>query len=164
MKHLIDHIQSRTEEVGDCWEWQMALQQRSRSPVMRHNGKHMCVRRVVALALGHNLHDKVATYKCGNHRCVNPDHIVVMTKTTLQKRTNKVNVRYMSPTRRQRVAAARRAKAKLSPEAVQKIRDDPRLQREIAAEYGITQAAVSRIKRGEMWRDYTNPFTFLSGA
>jgi hypothetical protein len=139
----------------------MAVQQRSRSPVMRYQGEHMCVRRVVALVLGHNIEGKVATYKCGNSRCVNPEHIVVMTQTTLQRRTNKVNVQYMHPTRRQRVAAARRANAKLSPEAVQKIRDDPRAQREIASDYGITQSTVSRIKRGEMWRDYTNSFIQL---
>lgn len=157
----IESIRSRCEEIGDCWEWQMALQLRSRSPVMRYQGKHMCVRRVVALAMGHNIEGKVATYKCGNNLCVNPDHIVVMTKTTLQKRTNKVNVQYMHPTRRQRVAAARRASAKLSPEIVQKIREDTRAQRKIASDYGITQTTVSRIKRGEMWRDYTNSFIQL---
>lgn len=162
MNQLLAHIQSRTEEIGDCWEWQGAVQVRSRTPVMRYQKRHQCVRRWVAEAMGHNIEGKVVTYKCGNHLCCNPEHLQVMTKTALQKRTNKHHIRYMSMTRRQRVAAARRATAKLKLEQVQAIREDPRPQREIAREYGISQPTVSAIKRGEMWRDYTNPFIHLT--
>lgn len=162
MKHLLEYIKSRTEEIGDCWEWQLAVQARSRTPVMRHNGKHQCVRRFVALAMGHNIEGKVVTYNCGNHLCCNPDHLQVMTKTALQKRINKHHVRYMSMTRRQRVAAARRTNCKLTLEQAQAIREDTRPQREIAKAYGISQPTVSSIKRGEMWRDYSSPFIHLT--
>lgn len=128
---------------------------------MRYSGKHQCVRRFVAQAMGHDVEGKCATYKCGNHLCVNPDHLQVMTKTALQKRTNKVNVRYMSMTRRQRMAAARRQQSKLTTQQVQAIRDDPRKQRDIAKDYGVSQATISSIKRGEIWRDYTSPFIHL---
>lgn len=161
MQQLLAHIQSRTEEIGDCWEWQGALQAVSRVPVMRHKGKNACVRRWVAIALGHNIEGKVVTHNCGNHLCVNPEHLQVMTKSALQKRTNKTQVHHMTVPRRQRVAAARRASAKLTPEQVQAIRDDPRYQTVIAQEYGISQSTVSEIKRGETWRDYTNPFIQL---
>lgn len=161
MSQLIDRIRSRCEEVGDCWEWQGAVQQRSRTPVMRCNGQHRCVRRAVAEDLGHSIEGKVVTYRCGNHLCCNPEHVQVMTKTALQKRTNKHHVRYMSLSRRQRVAAARRATAKLTLEQVQAIREDARPQREIAKDYGVSQTTVSRIRRGEIWRNYTNPFIHL---
>jgi hypothetical protein len=120
-----------------------------------------CVRRVVAIALGHNLGEKVATYKCGNHKCCNPAHLTVMTNNELAKRSTKIKINYAHPLRRHRVAAARRAKSKLDFERVRAIREDPRTQREIAAEHGITQQTVSLIKRGEMWRDYTDVFGFI---
>jgi hypothetical protein len=161
MSQLIERIRKRCEEIGDCWEWQGALQQRSRTPVMRSNGNNRCVRRVIAEDQGHNIEGKIVTYKCGNHLCCNPDHLQVMTKTALQKRTNKNHVRYMSLSRRQRVAAARRNKSKLTSDQVQAIRDDTRPQRAIATSYGISQTTVSRIKRGEIWRNYTNPFIHL---
>lgn len=163
MSTMIEFIKSRCHEVGECWEWAGATQTRSRVPIMRHLGNSMPVRRVLALALGHDLAGKVATYRCGNQLCCNPSHVVVMSKTALQRRTNAKCVRYLHPTRRARVASARRSRAKLTPEQAQMIRDDPRAQRVIAAEYGITQTTVSRIKRGEMWRDYMTPFSQLLG-
>lgn len=161
MSQLIERIRSRCEEVGECWEWQGALQKVSRTPVIRHSGNARCVRRVIAEGQGHNIVDKVVTYKCGNKLCCNPDHLAVMTKTALQKRTNKHHVRYMSLSRRQRVAEAKRATAKLTPQQVEAIREDTRPQRAIAKAYGISQTTVSRIKRGEMWRNYTSPFIHL---
>lgn len=161
MSQLIDRIRSRCEEVGDCWEWQGAVQQRSRSPVMRHNGKQQCVRRWLAEALGHAVDGKVVTYRCRNHLCCKPEHLQVMTEMELRKRTNKTQQRFMSMTRRQRVAAFKRATAKLTLEQVQAIREDARTQREIAKDYGVSQTTVSRIRRGEIWRNYTNPFIHL---
>jgi hypothetical protein len=161
MQHLLARIQSRTEEVGDCWEWQGALQAYSRVPVMSHKGKHQCVRRWVAQAVGHDVEGKVVTYRCGNNLCVNPEHLQLMTKSALHQRVSRQQVHKINMANRIRIAEARRANAKLTPEQVQAIRDDPRLQREIAKDYGITQPTVSSIKRGEIWRDYTNPFIQL---
>lgn len=161
MSSLLKSIRARCEEIGECWEWQGAAQTHSHTPVMRHGGKHHCVRRVIAQAQGHNVIGKVVTHKCGNSKCVNPAHVVVLTKTQLQKRTNQQHAGTASIARRSRVASARRAKAKLTLEQAEAIRLDPRIQRVIALEYGVSQATVSAIKRGRMWRDYSNPFVSL---
>lgn len=43
------------------------------------------------------------------------------------------------------------AAAKLTEAQVRAIKTDPRLQREIAAEYGVRESAISRIKSGKRW-------------
>lgn len=160
---IVDYVQARCQEIGECWEWTGATQNRSRVPVMRHKGNSVPVRRVLAQSLGHQVDGRVATFKCGNQLCCNPQHLWVTSKTHLQRRTNATVVRYMHPTRRARVAAARRQNAKLSPELAAEIRCDDRPQRVIAQAYGISQTTVSRIKRGALWRDYGNPFSHLVG-
>jgi hypothetical protein len=50
-------------------------------------------------------------------------------------------------------AGERNGRAKLTPEVVRAIRDDPRVQREIAADYGICQASVSHIKHQKRWSE-----------
>ena len=158
MSQLVERIRSRCEEVGECWEWQGALQKTKGAPVMYVDKKNGCVRRWIALEMGHEVEGKVVTHKCGNHLCVNPEHLQVMNRTAFHKRTGKNQAKDMGIDRRQRVALARRANAKLTPEKVQAIRDDTRAQHVIAQEYGISQSTVSQIKRGGAWRDYTNPF------
>lgn len=160
---IVDYVHARCHEIGECWEWTGATQVRSRVPVMRYKGNSWPVRRVLAEVLGHQLDGRVATFRCGNQLCCNPQHLWITSKGHLQRRTNATSVRYMHPTRRARVAAARRVGSKLSPELVAEIRRDDRTQRLIAAAYGISQTTVSRIKRGQMWRDYSTPFSLLVG-
>ena len=50
-----------------------------------------------------------------------------------------------------RAKGTRHGLAKLNDEAVRRIRQDTRLHREIAADYGVHKAAVSNIKRGKTW-------------
>lgn len=59
------------------------------------------------------------------------------------------NGAHTMPHRRPR--GERQGSAKLTDDQVQSIRLDNRLQRVIAAEHGVSQAHVSKIKRGETW-------------
>lgn len=161
MDELIARIYNRCEEVGDCWEWQGAVQSTSGCPVMRYLNKTISVRRVLALHLSAPCDGKLVTNRCTNLLCVNPDHVVVVTRKVLQRRTAKENPRYLSITRRTRLAQSARSRAKLTPEQVQAIRDDIRPQRVIAKHYGITQGYVSAIKNMKKWIDFSNPFVSL---
>lgn len=71
---------------------------------------------------------------CHDSRCVNPQHL--RWGTAVENRAD----RRLDGT-----------SGKLTPEQVQAIRRDPRLQREIAADYGISRAAVGDIKTGRSW-------------
>jgi len=81
-------------------------------------------------------------HKCDVTACVNPDHLYLGGQAD--------NMRDMH--RRGRFPeAAKFGNAKLTREQGQSIRLDPRRTAIIAAEYGIAQAHVRRIQRGERW-------------
>lgn len=79
---------------------------------------------------------------CGNARCVNPHHLAWGTV-----RQNGADTIGMGRTTR----GDKNARAKLTRADVLAIRADPRLQRIIAADYGIDQTHVSAIKLRKFW-------------
>lgn len=164
MTKLLERIQSHVIEVGECWEWQGSLQSKSPTPTMNFKNQVKPVRRHLAEAMELKLDGKLVTYKCGNPLCVHPDHIIAITRKKLQQRIAKEQAHHLNPLRRKKISDAARKNGKLTPELAQAIRDADGTQREIAKQFGITQATVSVIKRGVTWRDYTNPFTQLIGG
>lgn len=162
MSHLVEKIRSRCEEIGDCWEWQGARHKNGGAPMVNHQGRPNQVRRILAMAAGMNCCGKVVTNRCRNILCVNPEHIQLMLRQTLQRRTAKEHAgAFMNPASRAKVAQRQRLRSPLTPQIVEVIRADPRSQRTIAAAYGISQSSVSQIKRGARWQDYGNPFIQL---
>lgn len=91
----------------------------------------------------------VVCHTCDVRLCVNPDHLFLGTyKENTQDGVAKGRIfgaRY-NPAR-----GERSGKAVLTEEQVRAIRADPRRQVDIAADYGIAQAHVSRILRREVW-------------
>lgn len=164
MEHLIERVRKHIEEVGDCWEWFGAMQHTSPTPMINYKRKVRPVRRLFAEYLGKNVQGKFVTCKCRNELCVNPDHILIVTRQKLQEMVNKERNYTSSPIRRKKLAEKARLRAKLNVELAAEVREAEGTQREIAARYGISQATVSVIKRGVTWRDYTNPFTQLIGG
>ena len=83
-----------------------------------------------------------AAHSCRNRACVNPRHL--SWKTRLQNDNDK-----------KRDGTSQKGDgnscAKLTTEQVLVIREDPRTQRRIAADYGISQGLVSMIKNKERW-------------
>lgn len=162
---LIEYLQARSDEVGECWEWRGAVQQLSRSPVMRHDGRPQAVRRVIAQTLEMRVEGRYATARCCNPLCVNPAHVIVVTRQQLQQRTAKVTQMHTNPARCRKLAQSARRTGKLTEAQVAEIRAiDGMKQRDIAALYGITQSTVSSIRRGVKWKDYSNPWLQLMGV
>lgn len=160
--NLLEYLRARSEEVGECWEWTGALQSARGSPVMRYERVAQPVRRVIAIELGMQVKGRMATVRCCNSLCVNPEHVVVLTRKQLQQRTAKVTQLHANPTRCRKLAQTARRTAKLSEAQVAEIRALEGLtQRQIAGRYGITQATVSAIRRGVKWKDYSNPWLQL---
>lgn len=162
MNDLLARVQARCIEVGDCWEWQGATNSCS-TPVFRWGGKTASVRRVLLVEYrGVSLNARVATYKCGNSMCVNPEHIESITRTRLSKRAAvsiPTNMLWQS-----KLASHARKRSRLTPELVAEIRAAEGTQRQIATQFGICQATVSYIRANKVWRDYTNPFAQLFGS
>ena len=161
---LIERLRKHSEEVGDCWEWFGSMQSSGSTPAMNWKGHVKPVRRHIAEQLGLDVVGKVVTCKCRNYMCVNPDHIMVITRARLQAMTAKELNYAVNPARVKKIADKARSRSRLTIEIAQQIREAEGTQREIGQRFGISQTTVSVIKRGEAWRDHTNPFAGLFGG
>jgi hypothetical protein len=81
-------------------------------------------------------------HHCDNRVCVRPSHLFLGTRQD--------NVNDMMQKGRG-AAGSKNGHSKLTHIQVSAIRRDVRLQRVIAAEYGVDQAVVSRIKNGKAY-------------
>lgn len=157
----LTYIHNRCKEDGGCWIWQQACTSNG-TPTMYVGPKMIAVRRVVASLKGLNIEGKVVTSTCGDKRCVCQDHLLVVTKKQLAdlivKRTGHPYRIY----RRKKISDARRAKVgKLTDELVREIRASTMTHKEASKKHGISKSTISRIKRHEAWKDYSNPFAGL---
>ncbi len=164
MKELIERVRRHIEEIGDCWEWTGATQSNAPTPMMNYKGRVGSVRRFLAEAQGKSIKGKLVTCKCRNELCVNPDHLLVVTRKRLQEMVSKERKYTSNPVRMKKLADKARENSKLTSELAAEVREADGTQREIAARYGVSQATVSVIKRGKTWRDYFNPFIQLIGG
>lgn len=161
MKELIERVRKRIDEVGDCWEWNGSMQSNSITPQMHYKNRVLPVRRILAAEMGLKIEGMLVTCKCRNELCVNPDHLMVVTRQKLSLMVAKRRNYNINPVTLKKLSDSSRRYAKLTPELAAEIREAEGVHRDIAARYGVSQPTVSSIKRGATWRDYTNPFSQL---
>lgn len=149
----------RTEEFGDCKLWTGALIH-GKAPVITIDDKKVYVKRRVMALLGRNVEHKCVTSDCTNKLCIEPAHLVVTTKGGIARRTAASGA-LSTPLCGAKVAAALRAKSKLSQAAVQAIRASDKPVIELAAENNISESYVYMIRRGDFRKDYSSPFAGL---
>lgn len=96
--------------------------------------------------------NQVVTTTCKNVRCINPDHLRVVSKKTVFKITD-----YKNPVRSAKLSAyARATRAKLNMEQAREIRLSDKTHRELALEYGVNKATIGNIKAGRTWKETGN--------
>ena len=157
IEQLLERVYARCipDEHG-CMNWQGAVQSACRCPVMRRGNAHgTSLRRwMLEEARGQKIpSSKMATYTCGNVKCVRLEHLAAVTRAHIQRRND---AKFDAATRLRkshRIIVKARARAKLSVEAAREIREAEGPQREIARRYGVSQATVGSIKRGVTWRE-----------
>lgn len=160
MNPIIERVRARCIECGDCWEWQGAVQKdNGNTPVINVDGTVRPVRRVLLEAAGVRLKKRVVTFACGNHLCVNPEHLQAMTRTEFQLRLSQTVRSHSNPVTLANISRAARRNSKLDAQTAESIRQAEGSHREIAKRFGVCAATVGSIKRGRIWRDYTNPFS-----
>lgn len=161
-KTLLEKIQKHIVEDGDCWNWTGALQSCGSVPMMNHGGRAAAVRRLILEDQGAYLGKRLATYTCGNAKCVNPEHVAPITRRALQLRNAEQHGYSNNPVRRKRLAENARTRAKINEQIAEEIRNAEGTQHEIAKRFGVSQATVSRVVLGKGWRTYGgNPFAGL---
>ncbi|GKS91206.1 hypothetical protein [Acidovorax sp. SUPP2539] len=163
MNITLDQIYSRCEEVGDCWIWQGATSDTGYPIMKRHGGPCLLVRRVVMqLTNRPPAARQPVTAACEDKRCCSPKHLRLSTPSKVGKRAA-ANGAFSSPARGAKIAAARRAASgvKLTLDQAQEIRLSTESGPVLAERYKIHRSQVNSIKRGEAWKDYSNPFARL---
>lgn len=142
LQALLEECKSIDPETG-CWNW-TGLITRYGYGQTRITGTAEHIHRL-SYKLVHgeiNPPSLVVCHKCDNRRCFNPDHLFLGTRDDNQKDMK---------AKRRSAFGERNARATLTAEQVAAIIADPRRQRIIGIDFGITQGHVSAIKRGERW-------------
>lgn len=151
----LDDIKARcfVTESG-CWRW--LREDNDGVPVTYFNP--FKGRSTVGACIHYILHgrrvpkDSLFRFNCGTPLCVNPEHGYV------QKRSIALTGKRRNP----RLHAAQitmtlRARSKLTPADIEQIKASPLMGTQVAAQYGISQAHVSRIRRGVCWAPIASP-------
>lgn len=132
--------------AGGCAEWTAATDPNGYGE-FHHNGHVKRAHRVAwEIASGRPIpHGMMVLHRCDNRRCVNWQHLFIGTHqdnmADMQAKGRKASVR-----------GPNNPRAKLEPEQVAAVKADPRPQRVIARDFGISKSQVGNIKRGEQWR------------
>lgn len=162
----LEFIKSKTEEVGECWIWQGCVGS-SGYPIMKVEGAPcQTVRRVAyrlkegALNLAYR--QPVIT-TCKEKLCVNPDHLKASSNKEVSKLAGAAG-RMSGVTKGAKIAKDKRENASKLPggmETARIIRMSDETGPVLALRYGIDKSLVNRIKNGQSWKDYSNPFMGL---
>lgn len=148
-----------------CMIWTGAVRWACHNPSIRKEGGNSVSLRRYMLEVANGKkpsHKLVATYTCGNKKCVKLEHTAAVTRTVLQTRVNSEMNAIEKLRKAKRSSVKRRIYAKLTPEIVQAIKESSEPQKLVAKRYGVVQSTISQIKRGVTWKDYDNPFTRLA--
>ena len=158
---LIEKIQCHVTLDGDCWQWHGCMQ--GAIPMMKHDGKVANVRRLVLIERGVPMTGFIATYNCGNTKCVNPEHTGRSTRTQMNRRIMADMNSATNTLRVKRIAEVkRRTDAKLSQADVDKIRASDEKYQDLAKRYGVSKSLIGRVRRCEVWRTFSaSPFSGL---
>ena len=143
----MDRFWKKVDTSGDCWEWTAAKDPAGygRFAINGENGR--AHRISWELSVGPIPTKMCICHACDNPGCVNPDHLFLGTYSD--------NMKDMWGKGRHTVvvqAGRKNNNAKLADEDVRLIRKMRGPQREIAKQFGISQATVSLIKTGKAWR------------
>lgn len=158
----IESILARTDEVGECLEWQGIMGHST--PQIRIDRRLLTVRRVIREMLGRPAKPgNFLAPSCGNPKCVKPEHII----ERQPHQHMKVMAGKIDHNHPIRVAKLQKAKAHLrvvSEAGLTLIRSDDRKAEEVARELGVSKSLVTKIRRGDCYRDIrasSNPFAGL---
>lgn len=162
---MIEYLHARCVEDGDCWIWKLACSSNG-TPKMTlmidGERKQKAARRVMAESLGMEIEGKLVTSKCGNPRCICPDHVLVVTKSQLGKLIAKNTGFQQRIERRKKISdSARKMRGKLSTEAATEIRNSDEPLWKLAEKHGVAKSTVQKVRVYRAWQDYHSPFAGL---
>ena len=133
MTKKINRFLAKVTKTDSCWLWNGYLTPSGYGTFWMDRTNYRANRASYLLFKGEIPPDKLVCHTCHNRACVNPEHRYLGThQDNMDDRTS----------------SGRARKTKLTKEQLSAIRNDPRPQRKIAAEYGMAMSHVWRIKNG----------------
>lgn len=145
--HTVESLFARSEEVGNCIEWQAYFQ--NGTPYVQHGDRFMSVRALMMELMG-NVYEERMFFgvNCDNKACINPEHIVARSMKShakhMAQKTDHNGILRLA--KLQKAAAKRRA---LTDDQVMQVLTDERTCKSIAKELGVSSSLIAKIKRGE---------------
>lgn len=138
-----------TDSPDGCREWQGAKTTSGYGAFQMGVGNTVRAHRIAyVLHFGVFNDDLVVCHKCDNRSCVNPLHLFLGTDAdNAADRKNKG--------RSARQYGGKNGQSKLTDSIVVSIYQDPRTNRDIAAEYGVASSLVSQIRHRKVWGETT---------
>ena len=164
-QEALSEVKLSVIECGDCWEW-TGRRNHTGVPVMSFKKQEITVRRAllapeVLASLGRL---NVVTVTCLNLKCVNPEHLVVMTRAEFLARNSQHTNHQL---RLAKIAETHRngPGAKLNYELVAEIMQSNETNMALAERLGCDHTLVSLVRRGKAWKQYgANPFSGLQSS
>lgn len=145
VKRFWSKVDRSTEDA--CWLWKGNLNRHGYGEFWAYNippkPRVAAHRFSYAMFVGSLGDDECVCHRCDTPACVNPRHLF--------KGTNRENI----ADRQKKGRTARGEKvtrAVLNEEKVREIREDPRIYREIANDYGVSEYAIQCVKRRMTWK------------
>ena len=122
-----------------CWTHRGQVSEDTTYPIITVEGKAVSAHRwMYEFVYGPIPDGRVIMHKCDNRKCANPEHLTCGTYAENNAdMVSKGRSRYGAP--------------RLTADQIPAIRADLRRQREIAADYGVSQAMISAIKCRRAW-------------
>lgn len=161
--YTLETLLARCDEVGECMEW-TGYYNSTGHPFLRHDGAQWLARRLAyVLNGGHLPVGYVLANGCGNPRCILPAHSIKETKTTHLKNLSKTG-RNSGMVRLANLAAthrARHARPGMTMELARALRTEPGTITDKAKRHNLPLKMVSKIVRGDAWKEYSHPFAGL---
>lgn len=157
MDWLLRRCTQETQEDGGCLIWR---RQMKNGPITTIDGRVWKVRHLVwAMQRDGKPKRSYAPMPtvCADERCVHPDHLTLIKRNSHQVGTK------LPLLQRMHIAQAKRAtSAKLDEERARNIRTSTETLQALAQSNGIALSLVQRIKTGQSWLNYRDPFLQLA--
>lgn len=147
------------DDITGCMVWQGSAHL-GQFPQMRWGDKASSARRVIYEMLRGTINSgwQIGVRDTCHCLCVTPEHLVQRSRAKAGKGHP------VALSTKIKIAQARRAKSPLDPDAVAEIRASAEPGTKVAEQLQVSVGAVSRIRRGETWREYTGPWAGLMRA
>jgi len=130
--------------MSECVEWQKYRTPKGYGQLTYKGVRWRAHRFIYVMAYGPIPDGLHVLHSCDNPGCVNPDHLHLGTHQ--ENMAEAVERNRFNP-----CVGEDNPNAKITAAEVEEIRVDTRRQRDIAADYGVSQATVSNIKNAKVW-------------